>query len=129
VLSENFSVFSVPDKVKRTDQHKATKSCVSNRQPLDSGSRGRDLLTEFGLSWNIQSARTGIHILCCAVPCSAARGPLDFLVIRVSTDLEVIQRSTFCAERYCAAEEQDFQSGADKAGALGLFAALFFTVE
>jgi hypothetical protein len=49
----------------------------------------------------------GIHILCCAAPCSAARGPLDFLVIRVSTDLEVIQRSTFCAARYCAAEEQD----------------------
>jgi hypothetical protein len=48
-----------------------------------------------------------IHILCCAVPCSAARGPLDFLVIRVRTDLEVIQRSTFCAARYCAAEEQD----------------------
>jgi hypothetical protein len=52
-------------------------------------------------------SRSGIHILCCAVTCSAARGPLDFLVIRVSTDLEVIQRSTFCAARYCAAEEQD----------------------
>jgi hypothetical protein len=37
--------------------------------------------------------------------CSAARGPLDFLVIRVSTDLEVIQWSTFCALRYCAAED------------------------
>jgi hypothetical protein len=48
-----------------------------------------------------------IHILCCAASCSAARGPLDFLVIRVSTDLEVIQRSTLCAARYCAAEEQD----------------------
>jgi hypothetical protein len=29
-----------------------------------------------------------IHILCCATPCSAACGPLDFFVIRVSTDLE-----------------------------------------
>jgi hypothetical protein len=39
--------------------------------------------------------------------CSAARRSLDFIVIRVSTDLEVIQRFTFYAARYCAAEEQD----------------------
>jgi hypothetical protein len=48
-----------------------------------------------------------IHILCCTASCSAARGPLNFLVIRVRTDLKVIQRFKFCAARCCAAEEQD----------------------
>jgi hypothetical protein len=51
--------------------------------------------------------RIRIHILCCITPCNAVRESLDFLVIRVSTDLKVIQRFTCCTARYRAAEEHD----------------------
>jgi hypothetical protein len=45
--------------------------------------------------------------LCCVAPCSTVRVPLDHFEIYTDSNHEKIQRSTYCATRYSAAEDMN----------------------
>jgi hypothetical protein len=59
------------------------------------------------LYYVLNTTLKGIHIHCCAVPCSAAHDPFDHFEIRTNLNLKIIEQITCCTARCCAAVDLD----------------------